>query len=204
MRRSRPPSILHATPALLAAALAATTLPLAAQVPARADHDRMMQHPPSVTADLVQDLSTARQKMVSLAEAIPEETYSWRPGEGVRSVPEVLLHVAADNYVIPGGLGVAVPAEVGIQPDDYATVQAFQGQEVSKAEAIQKLQASFDHLVAAIQGATPEDLGREVAMYGQQFTGQSLLLMVTTHVHEHLGQLIAYARTNGVVPPWSR
>ncbi|HSG46891.1 MAG TPA: DinB family protein [Longimicrobiales bacterium] len=151
---------------------------------------------------LLEQARTAREKLEGLAEAIPEEAYDWRPGEGVRSVGEVFIHVAADNYLLPAILGVEAPAETGITAD-YATVQAYEARELSKAEIVAGLRASFDHLEAAV-ASTRTDLDRTATAFGTEFTTGGLWTMAVTHLHEHLGQGIAYARSNGVVPPWSR
>ena len=152
---------------------------------------------------LLTQTETARGKIIGLAEAIPEEDYDWRPGEGVRSVAEVFIHVAADNYLLPAIAGYAAPAETGIQVADYSTVLAYEGQQLSKAEIIANLQASFDHLEAGA-AATRGDLEATYQAFGSDWTAGSLWTMTVTHLHEHLGQTIAYARSNGVVPPWSQ
>jgi uncharacterized damage-inducible protein DinB len=182
---------------LLAASLLAAP-PAAAQ---QHGHDGM-QHP-SVVADLLADVEQARGKLLQLAEAIPEGAWSWRPGEGVRSVGEVFLHVTADNYLLPAALGTPAPESTGIDGEDYSTVQAFEGRSLGKAETIAEMQASFDHLVAAMGGTDEAGLAASVQIFGMDFTGQSFLVLTTTHLHEHLGQMIAYARMNDVVPPWS-
>jgi len=167
----------------------------AAEAAPAADAQVMVDH-------LLTQARTAREKLEALAEAIPEESYGWRPGEGVRSVGEVFIHVAADNYLLPAILGVEAPAETGITMD-YATVQAYEAQILSKTEIVANLRASFDHLEAAV-ASTRTDLDRTATAFGTEFTAAGLWTMAVTHLHEHLGQGIAYARSNGVVPPWSR
>jgi uncharacterized damage-inducible protein DinB len=156
--------------------------------------DVMMEH-------LLTQAATAGEKLISLAEAMPEETYGWRPQEGVRSVGEVFAHVAADNYLLPVIMGVPAPAETGIT-SEYATAVAFEGVERSKEEIVAALKASFQHMEAAAQ-QTRGELSAELNWGGTTFTTGSLWTMTITHLHEHLGQGIAYARSNGVTPPWS-
>lgn len=151
---------------------------------------------------LLDQLTTARGKIEGLAEAMPESAYAWRPADGVRSVGEVFQHVAADNYLLPAILGVEAPASSGITTD-YATVQAYEARSATKAEILAELRASFDHLETGI-AATRSDLDRTATAFGTEFTAGGLWTMAITHLHEHLGQGIAYARSNGVVPPWSR
>ena len=153
---------------------------------------------------LLEDVREVKQKLLGLVEAMPAESYDWRPGEGVRSVGEVFRHVTADNYLIPAFTGVAVPEGVAIQADDYATVQAFESEGTGKEGMAEALEESFGHLEAAMEAAGAEDLDRTVRFFGQERSARSLWVLTTTHLHEHLGQAIAYARTNGVVPPWSR
>jgi len=190
------------TVTLLTAVLSAG--PADAQEHAGSDHDQMMAHHPPVVPDLLEAVGTVREKLVGLAEAIPEERYGWRPADGTRSVSEALMHVAADNYFLPTGAGIEAPSSTGIRGESYPSVRGFEGQEVSKAEAIQHLHASFDHLVAAMESARPESMGEELTIFDRELTGQQLWLLATTHLHEHLGQMIVYARANDVVPPWSR
>ena len=152
---------------------------------------------------LSEQMGTAREKIVGLAEAIPEENYGWRPMEGVRSVSEVFIHVAADNYLLPGIAGYAAPEATGIVVEDYNTVLAFEGQTMTKAEVVAALNVSFDHLEAGA-AATRGDLDATFNAFNQEFTAGGLWTMTVTHLHEDLGQAIAYARANEVVPPWSQ
>ena len=173
------------------AMLAALTLPASAQ-----------HHASTVTADLREDIEQVEKKMLDLARAIPEDKYGWRPGAGVRSVGEVVMHVAADNYLIPAAAGTPAPAETGITGDDYKTAAAFEKRPLDRDATIKELEASFAFLKKAL-GATG-DMSRSVKLFGQEFTLQQTWILATTHLHEHLGQAIAYARSNDVVPPWSR
>ncbi|MGQ0646559.1 MAG: DinB family protein [Gemmatimonadaceae bacterium] len=158
----------------------------------------------SVVADLVKDVSEVEEKLVGLAKAIPADKYGWRPGQGVRSIGEVVMHVASDNWFIPGATGTAIPAATGIKPDDYKTVVAYEGRSVTPDAAVQELQSSFAYLKKAMRDTPEASMSVTKKVFGQDFTMQQVWIMATTHLHEHLGQLIAYARSNGVVPPWSK
>jgi uncharacterized damage-inducible protein DinB len=177
---------------LLAATLAAAT---AAPAPAQQA---------SLTTDLLADLKEVHEKLAGLAKAIPADKYGWRPAEGVRSVGEVMMHVAADNYLMPGGVGVPAPASTGINTADYKTVQAYERRQATRDEIVADLEASFAHLERALQGTTSARMGETVTFFGQQMTAQRVWVATVTHLHEHLGQAIAYARSNGVTPPWSK
>jgi uncharacterized damage-inducible protein DinB len=162
------------------------------------------QTPAGLTGDLLTATSEVEQKLAGLANALSESQYAWRPGEGVRSVGEVLLHVAADNYFLPAVLGVAAPAATKITASDYAAVQAYERQKLDRAATIAELTASFDHLKRAMAQVPESRMNEPLNVFGKTYTVRSFLLLATTHLHEHLGQMIAYARSNGVKPPWSR
>lgn len=155
----------------------------------------------SLAADLLKDLSTVETKLVDLAGAIPESKYNWHP-DSARSVRRVLLHVAADNYVMPAMLGYTPDPATGLT-SDYNTGAAFEAREIPKDSVIAELKKSFAFVKQSLQSATPASMAGPVTMFGQPFTGQSAWILAVTHLHEHLGQMIAYARTNGVKPPWS-
>jgi uncharacterized damage-inducible protein DinB len=133
-------------------------------------------------------------KLRQLAEAIPEDKYGWRPAEGVRSVGELFGHVAGGNYLLLKMAGVAPPADVPADLEKLA----------SKADVVNWLGRSLDHARTAAEGATAEDLAQKVDFFGKETTGRGLYLLEYGHLSEHLGQAIAYARSIGVTPPWSR
>lgn len=172
-------------------------LTLVAAVPAAAQSN-------AIVADLVADVADAEKKLVALANAIPEDKWDWRPGAGVRSVGEVFKHVAADNYLIPAALGHTPDASTGIKGDDYKTAVAFEARKMDKAQTIAELQKSFAFLKRSMESTQAAKLGDQVKLFGAPFTMQRALVLGTTHLHEHLGQMIAYARSNNVKPPWSQ
>ncbi len=157
-----------------------------------------------LVGDLLADITEVEGKMVGLARAIPEDRFGWRPMEGVRSVGEVVMHVAADNWLMPSGVGTPPPEQTGIIASDYGTVQAYERKVPARDAAIAAMQESFTHVKKALSGTAEARLGESIQFFGQSMTVQSLWILTTTHLHEHLGQLIAYARSNGVTPPWSR
>jgi uncharacterized damage-inducible protein DinB len=175
----------------------ATAVTLASATPSIA------QQATSVTADLLADIGQVEKKFMALARVMPDDKAGWRPSPGTRSVSEVLMHVASDNYLIPAALGFPADASTGIKGDDYKTAVAFEKRTVTKAQAIAELEKSFTHLRKALRETQEAKLGSPVSMFGQPFTMQQGWIMATTHLHEHLGQLIAYARSNGIAPPWS-
>ena len=195
----------HVRFSLAAALVAATALPAAAQAPAKAASDKAAPVATAALAnDLLQDLGQLEKKTMALVRAIPADKWNWRPSDGARSVGEVLLHVAADNYLLPAALGYTPDASTGIKGDDYKTAQAFERRKLDRDATIAELEKSFAFLRASLTATTQEKLGAEVSLFGQKFSGQQTWILTATHLHEHLGQLIAYARANNVTPPWSQ
>jgi uncharacterized damage-inducible protein DinB len=178
-------------------------LPLAAQEakpeqPAASAEPTPAPAPASVKAEIMRQITDAESKLVALADAEPADKYGWRPGEGVRSVGEVYVHVAFANYFFPSVWGVKAPAGLG-KPAD---VEKSHG--ADKAKALEFMRNSFAHVKKAIADLPDADLDKPVKLFGRDSTNWEALLLVATHAHEHLGQAIAYARVNGIVPPWSR
>ena len=157
-----------------------------------------------VMTDLAKDIADVETKIVGLANAMPESAWDWRPGPGVRSVGEVFTHVAADNYFMPAALGTATPKEVAISGTDYKTVGVYEGRKRARTEIIAEVQKSFAFLKAAMAAAPADKLETPTKIFGTETTARATWIGTTTHLHEHLGQLIAYARSNKIVPPWSK
>jgi len=133
--------------------------------------------------------------LLSLAEAIPAEKFTWRPSPGVRSVSEVYMHIAIANFYLLSPTGPKMPPEL--------TSPGIEQKVISKPEVIQYLKRSIDAVKAAHAQLKPGDLERKVDIEGHTVQVDGLYLRILCHENEHLGQLIAYARSNGVVPPWS-
>ena len=143
----------------------------------------------------LQDLDAMHQKFVALATAVPADKYSWRPAEGVRSIGEVFLHIANANYNIPNYMGVPLPA--GFDP------KTFEKSTTDKAQIIDALNKSFASAHAAIAAMTNADFNKPLPKLGPDANYGDVVYILVTHAHEHLGQSIAYARINGVIPPWT-
>jgi uncharacterized damage-inducible protein DinB len=146
-------------------------------------------------AEYLAELTVAEDHLVRLADAIPADKYTWRPAPGVRSVSEVLLHVAGSNFNLPRTLGV-VPKE-GMLGTDYWTSTT------DKATTVKALKESFAFLRSGIEKLTPADAEQKMKWFDGENTFRGVLYFFTRHTGEHTGQLIAYARVNGIVPPWS-
>jgi len=159
--------------------------------------------PSGLVADLLRDVGQVERKVIGLARAIPADKYAWHPAPGVRSIGEVVMHVASDNYWFPAVFGASADPSTGIEGDDFKTAVAFEQRQISRDSSIAELERSFAFLKKTL-AATPESrLSEKVTMFGQPFTTQQAWLLATVHLHEHLGQFIAYSRSNGIKPPWS-
>ncbi|MCZ7615170.1 MAG: DinB family protein [Ignavibacteriaceae bacterium] len=133
-----------------------------------------------------------KSRLLQLAEAMPEDKYNWTPGEGVRTVGEVYMHAAESNYYMLS----LIKGE-----KDYTEPPVSKS---DKKTALESLEKSFDNLKETAAKFTDEDLNREIDAFGMKFTVRNFMVTILNHLHEHLGQSIAYARMNGVTPPWSK
>jgi len=134
-------------------------------------------------------------QLLALAAATPEEKFSWRPAPGVRSTSEVYMHIAIANFYLLSVTGPKMPADLKEGMDKSVT---------SKAEIISWLKRSQDAVKQAHLSVTPKDLQRKVHIEDRDATVDGMYLRIIVHANEHMGQLIAYARMSGVVPPWSK
>jgi uncharacterized damage-inducible protein DinB len=146
-------------------------------------------------AEFLAELAYYEERFTRLAEAVPAEKYGWRPAEGVRSIGEVYAHIVAANYGIARAFGAQMPAGV-----DPKAITAAAG---DKPKIVQGLKDSFAHFRQAILALSDADSDKPMKMFGRQTTQRGAFIMVTGHTGEHLGQSIAYARMNGIVPPWT-
>jgi uncharacterized damage-inducible protein DinB len=135
------------------------------------------------------------QQLIALAEATPPEKFSWRPAAGVRSTSEVYMHIVDANFYLLSVTGPKMPAD--LTEDMGKTV-------TSKPEVIAWLKRSLEAVKTAHAAETPKDLQRKVKIEGREATVDGMYLRIIIHANEHMGQLIAYARMTGVVPPWSK
>ena len=155
------------------------------------------QAPTDFRREFLGQFEASARKAVALAEAMPAESYSWRPMEGVASVGEVYMHIARYNLMYPEE-NLGVPARV--PADEYG---AWEESITDKAQAVRILTESMEWVRTVVADLSDEDLDAPTRLYGRDVAKWSVLLQLVTHMNEHLGQSIAYARMNGVVPPWS-
>ena len=176
--------------ALLGVALAAGQ-PLAAQAAAA----------PAKNANQVQidDLRGMKDKFVSLSEAFPADKYDWTPMEGVRTYKEVVVLLIGEGYGFPTQWGAPRPPGVLADRNEEGKRLAA----MDKAALVAELGKSFDNIIGFVSRMDDATRNKEIRFFGQPVTTGGAVMMATGDMHEHLGQLIAYARSNRVVPPWT-
>src|SRR5271170_270275 len=135
------------------------------------------------------------RQLVALAEATPADKFAWRPAPGVRSTSEVYMHIALANFYLLSVTGPAMPSD--IKSDEMEKTVT------SKADVIAFLKRSLDAVKTARAQLKPGDLQRKVTIMKKEATVDGMYLRILVHDNEHMGQLIAYARMSGIVPPWS-
>jgi uncharacterized damage-inducible protein DinB len=134
-------------------------------------------------------------QLVALAEAFPADKYVWRPAPRVRSTSEVFMHIAIANFALLHATGPSMPADL-TSINMEKTISA-------KPQVIAWLKRSLDAVKGARANLKPSDLSRQVKYEGVDATVDGMYLRIIVHANEHMGQLVAYARVNGIVPPWS-
>ena len=134
------------------------------------------------------------QQLIELAEATPPEKFAWRPAPGVRSTSEVYMHIAIANFWLLSVTGPKMPSDLKDGMEKTVT---------AKPEVIAWLKRSLEAVKQAHLAETPQDLARKVHIIDRDATVDGIYLRILIHDNEHMGQLIAYARMTGVVPPWS-
>jgi uncharacterized damage-inducible protein DinB len=135
------------------------------------------------------------RQLVALAEAIPADKYSWRPAPGVRSTSEVFMHIALANFYLLSVTGPPMPADLKSEEMEKTVT--------GKPEVIAWLKRSLSAVKTARAAVTASDLQRKVKVNNRDATVDGMYLRILVHDNEHMGQLVAYARMNGIVPPWS-
>lgn len=146
---------------------------------------------PVFVKEFLGQVDFVKSRLMKLAEAMPEDKYNWTPGEGVRSVGEVYVHAAESNYYM---LSLIKGEKFNMSSSES---------KADKKTAISLMEKSFSDLKESAAQFTEEDLNKEIEAFGMKFSVRNFMVTVIAHLHEHLGQSIAYARMNGVTPPWS-
>ncbi|MGH9748801.1 MAG: DinB family protein [Candidatus Polarisedimenticolia bacterium] len=155
------------------------------------------------TSDLIANLNRVGKQLISLAEATPADKFAWRPNDDVRRMSEIYMHVVGPNMLIPARLGAAPPRTVTIPEKPFELFHKWETEVTTKEAVVARLRESFEYASEAVKTIPSSDLDTEVDVFGFPASKRAYLLILMSHAHEHLGQAVAYARTVGVVPPWS-
>jgi uncharacterized damage-inducible protein DinB len=134
-------------------------------------------------------------QLVALAEATPADKFTWRPAPGVRSTSEVYMHIVLANFWLLSATGPKMPPDLKQESETTVT---------SKPEVIAWLKRSLEAVKQAHLAADPKDMSRKVKVEGRDATVDGMYLRIIVHANEHMGQLVAYSRMNGIAPPWSK
>jgi uncharacterized damage-inducible protein DinB len=141
------------------------------------------------------DLETMQKKFVDLANALPADKMTWRPSADSRSFAEVFLHVAGERYGILNLMGAETPAGVDRKGLEKSTTD--------RAQIVAELNKSWDFTEKTIKGMTNADFAKLLPKLGPQANAGDVVYILVADAHEHLGQSVAYARENGIIPPWT-
>jgi uncharacterized damage-inducible protein DinB len=152
-------------------------------------------------ADLIGQLEYVQKQVLDLENAIPDAKMTWRPNKEVRSISEVYSHIAFGNYFIGKFAGIALPE--GVIASSPADETKWEKMSTDKKVIREQIVKSFAHAENAIKNMSDASLENTVDFFGNKMTVRSTLMIMLSHAHEHLGQSIAYARMNGIVPPWT-
>ena len=135
------------------------------------------------------------RKIVRLSAAMPESLYTWTPMDGTMHVAQVYMHLARYNYrYLSQELGLELPAHI-----DLSTMEAV----TEKDRVTAAFRESVDYVRRQVAALAEDDLTRTTRLYGREVPGWAVLFQLVAHMNEHVGQSVAYARMNGIVPPWS-
>jgi hypothetical protein len=152
-----------------------------------------------VKASFIADLDTLHTKFIQIAEAFPQDKYTWKPMEGVRSVADVLMLAAFEGYsFIPTSFG-GKAAALGTR-EEMAALRML----TDKAKVIDHINKGFAHAKKELEGLDAATLTGKRKVMGKDLAVTDIALAIGGDLHEHLGQMIAYARMNKIVPPWSK
>jgi hypothetical protein len=181
----------------LIVSMAAVMATAALSTPARAQEVISKEAAAVLKASFIADLDVMKGKFVGLAEAFPQDKYTWRPMDGVRSVSEVLVLAASEGYsFVPTSFG----GKAGATREEMTALRSV----TDKAKIIEALNKGFAHAKAELESLDPAQMTGRRQVMGKSASAVDAALAIGGDLHEHLGQMIAYARMNKIVPPWSK
>lgn len=152
--------------------------------------------PAGLRGEILANMMDAGGKLQELAGAFSDAKYTWKPAKDVRSTGQVFLHVVAANYMLPSLMGVKSPMSMD-------ELMKLDSQTMEPAKIRQMLKDSYAFAAKVIADTPDSDLDTQLEFFGQKMSKRATLFVMASHSHEHLGQAIAYARSNGITPPWT-
>ena len=177
----------------LACILNARAVAMSAQTPDKSTDSTTPSY--DMKAQALLDLEAVNKKCVDLAEVLPSDKLTWRPSPDTRSFAEVFLHVAGERYAILSMMGATPPAGFKARELEKSTTE--------RDRIVEDLNQSWDFANKTINGMSNADFAKPLPKLGPQANDGDVVYILIADAHEHLGQLIAYARQNGIVPPWT-
>jgi uncharacterized damage-inducible protein DinB len=166
---------------------------------------------PGFKGEYLWEFDIAEKHLLALAEAFPAERYGWDPAETARSVGEVLVHLGAGMRTLLALLGVRAEPDLygNLEGEGVALIMAMVTKNESleksmtdKADLLALLRQSLQAVRNAFTEALETELERQELFFGESTTVRRLYMRALCHMHEHTGQLIAYARAMGLPAPW--
>ena len=152
--------------------------------------------PTGVRGEILGNMMDAGGKLQELAGAVPDGKFTWKPSKDVRSTGQVFLHVVAANYLFTSLIGAQPPMSM-------EELMKLDTQTMEPAKIRTMLKDSYGHASKAIAGMPDSELETQVEFFGMKMTKRATLMLLASHSHEHLGQAIAYSRSNNITPPWT-
>ncbi len=152
--------------------------------------------PTGIRGEILANMMDAGGKIQELAGAVPDGKFNWKPSKDVRSTGQVFLHVVAANYLLPSLMGTQPPISM-------EELMKLDSQTMEPAKVRQMLKDSYAWATRAITEMPDTELETQMEFFGNKITKRAGLMLLSSHSHEHLGQAIAYVRSNNITPPWT-
>jgi uncharacterized damage-inducible protein DinB len=166
---------------------------------------------PGFRGEFLWELEIAERQMTAMAGAIPSERYVWRPHRDARAISEVFVHVAAGNFMLLEAVGGTAPVDlyegVPAQGEERLWGLVRRNDELEKnirekGTVIDVLKRSLEAIRKLFAQADDAALDQHLHFFGEQTTVRRVYMRLLAHMHEHMGQMIAYIRINSIDIPW--
>lgn len=157
------------------------------------------------------EFEIVERQLVALAQAIPEDGYAWRPAATARPVSELFVHVALANFMLLDALGATLPVDLYGEMNTQGTERLWtlvrkndeMGESLrDKVSVVRLLQRSLQSVQRVFLESDETELNRPLQFFAEETTVRRVYLRSLAHMHEHMGQMIAYTRCMGMNAPW--